>query len=295
MPSGRRPARADLVHDRARRRAAASRRSCRTGPAAPRPPPRRPRAPASRTPGSRGSRRRSARRRRTRGGPAPRRNATESRTIATPSSRSVRSASVTCRSQPCRRGTRPRSRRRGGRAGPRSPRRARPRAGSCRTPSSCACCSVSFVASRKNSVSRGLAPGQPPSTYGNPSWSSLWRIRRRSSIVYDRPGACAPSRSVVSYSSTSRPRPRHARDAPSTTRSPTSRGREPHLAGAHRRQLRAARTGSRRRCAAAASSSPSCASSIPVAPIAASGLIVPLPVYAARCRRSARTSRRRSG
>ncbi len=32
-----------------------------------------------------------------------------------------------------------------------------------------ACCSVSFVASRKNSVSRGFAPGHPPSMNGTPS------------------------------------------------------------------------------------------------------------------------------
>src|SRR5213596_1302137 len=47
----------------------------------------------------------------------------------------------------------------------------------------CACCSVSFVASRNNSVSRGFAPGQPPSIYGNPTWSSRCRMRSRSSTV----------------------------------------------------------------------------------------------------------------
>ena len=57
---------------------------------------------------------------------------------------------------------------------------------------------VSLVASLKNSVSRGFAPGHPPSTNGNPTWSSLCRMRSRSSIVYDRSACCAPSRSVVS-------------------------------------------------------------------------------------------------
>ena len=63
---------------------------------------------------------------------------------------------------------------------------------------SVACCRVSFVASRKNSVSRGFAPGHPPSMNGTPSWSILCRIRMRSSIEYDKPVRCAPSRSVVS-------------------------------------------------------------------------------------------------
>jgi len=122
----------------------------------------------------------------------------ESRIIASPSARSVRSACVTCRSQdlPTRHTTSvpaSRSSRSTALSSARSPAlRVIPNA------VSVACRSVSFAARRKNSESRGFAPGHPPSMYGTPSWSSLCRMRRRSSIEYEMPARCAPSRSVVS-------------------------------------------------------------------------------------------------
>ena len=126
------------------------------------------------------------------------RKATESRTMATPSSRSVRSASVTWRSHalPTRQTT----------SVPASSRSRSTWESSARSPAfrvmpnavSVLVFRVSLVASLKNSVSRGFAPGQPPSTNGKPTWSSLCRMRSRSSIVYDRSACCAPSRKVVS-------------------------------------------------------------------------------------------------
>ena len=215
---------------RARRRTAACRRSCRRARGARRRLPRPRRAPPSRTSRRTGSRRRSARRRRTPAGPAPRRNATDSRTIATPSSRSVRSASVTCRSHalPTRQTT----------SVPASSRSRSACDSSARSPArrvmpnavSVLVFSVSFVASWKNSVSRGFAPGHPPSTYGKPIWSSLCRMRSRSSTVYDRSACCAPSRKrrVVELD-------RH-RGALDHEVADLGRG-EAHLAGTHRLHL----------------------------------------------------------
>ena len=86
-----------------------------------------------------------------------------SRTIATPSSRSVRSAFSTWTSQllPTKHTV----------SVPASRRSRRVALSSAFSPAlrvipnatSSACCRVSFVARRKNSVSRGFAPGQPPS------------------------------------------------------------------------------------------------------------------------------------
>ena len=54
----------------------------------------------------------------------------------------------------------------------------------------------------KNSSSFGFAPGQPPSIYATPRWSSCSATRSLSSTVSDRPSCCEPSRSVVSKMST---------------------------------------------------------------------------------------------
>ena len=50
----------------------------------------------------------------------------------------------------------------------------------------------------KNSSSRGLDPGHPPSTKSIPKASSLLRMSSLSSQENDTPSHCAPSRSVVS-------------------------------------------------------------------------------------------------
>ena len=64
--------------------------------------------------------------------------------------------------------------------------------------------SSSVSALRKNSMSLGLAPGQPPSMKSTPRWSSCSAICSLSSTVADTPSTCRPSRSVVSKISTLR-------------------------------------------------------------------------------------------
>ena len=60
----------------------------------------------------------------------------------------------------------------------------------------------SFLARSKNSMSLGLAPGQPPSMNVTPRWSSCSATRSLSSTVSDRPSCWLPSRKMVSKMST---------------------------------------------------------------------------------------------
>ena len=58
--------------------------------------------------------------------------------------------------------------------------------------------SSSWAARRKNSVSLGFAPGQPPSMKPTPSPSICRAMESLSSTERFNPSCCAPSRSVVS-------------------------------------------------------------------------------------------------
>ncbi len=124
-----------------------------------------------------------------------RRYATESPTIATPSSSVVPSArsrgspSTWRRCRPCRCRRRP---------GWPAWGRCRPcpaGAGWSRRPPASSCASFSSVrARRKNSMSFGLAPGQPPSIHMRPSRSSCSAMRSLSSTVTEMPSSWQPSR-----------------------------------------------------------------------------------------------------
>jgi hypothetical protein len=56
-----------------------------------------------------------------------------------------------------------------------------------------------LAARAKNSVSLGIAPGQPPSMNPTPSSSRSGAIASLSATDRFMPSCCAPSRSVVSY------------------------------------------------------------------------------------------------
>ena len=182
-----------------RARSASCRRWCRTARSRRRPPRRRRGRTRARTRGWPCSRRRSARRRGRPAGPLPVRWRTVSAIIARFSSSVVRSASSTCRSWllATRVTTGARDSRRaatcGSSAAATPALRVEPNAASvaCRR-------SSSVCARRKNSVSFGIAPGQPPSMNPTPSRSRCRAITSLSATVRFRPSCCAPSRRVVS-------------------------------------------------------------------------------------------------
>ena len=60
----------------------------------------------------------------------------------------------------------------------------------------------SVLARSKNSMSLGFAPGQPPSMNVTPRWSSCSATRSLSSTVNERPSCWLPSRRMVSKMST---------------------------------------------------------------------------------------------